>query len=124
MSKKGQIYKCNICGNIVELIHVGGGKLVCCGEPMEKLSEKTKDEGAEKHVPVIEKTSDGIKVKIGSAPHPMEKEHYIKWIEIEANGKAYREYLTPESLPEAEFCVNANNIRVREYCNVHGLWSA
>lgn len=122
--EKGQIYRCNVCGNIVELIHVGGGKLVCCGKPMELQKEKTEDEGAEKHVPVVEKTANGIKVKIGSIPHPMEKEHFIEWIEVEIEGKAYREYLKPEMAPEAEFCIEGKIDRVREYCSVHGLWSA
>jgi superoxide reductase len=119
-----EIYKCDICGNIVEVVHAGGGELVCCGEPMEKLIENTVDAAKEKHVPVIEKTATGVKVKIGAVPHPMEEKHYIEWIELIADGKAYREYLKPGDAPEAEFCIQAASITAREYCNLHGLWKA
>jgi len=119
-----EIYKCSICGNIVEVVHVGGGELVCCGEPMEKLTENTVDASKEKHVPVIEKTATGVKVKVGSVPHPMEEKHYIEWIELLADGRAYRKYLKPGDKPEAEFCITAQSITAREYCNLHGLWKA
>ena len=119
-----QVYRCNICGNIVEVLHTGVGELVCCGQPMELLEEKTTDEGSEKHVPVIETTENGVKVRVGSAPHPMEKEHYIEWIEIIADGKSYRQFLQPGDLPEAEFEVKAGNIKARGYCNIHGLWKS
>lgn len=122
MIAQKQIYKCNICGNIVEVLHVGGGQLVCCGQPMELLKEKTEDVGKEKHLPVLEKTEKGIKVKIGSVPHPMEEKHYIEWIEIIANGLVYRKFLKPGDKSEAEFKIKAENIEVRDYCNVHGLW--
>lgn len=118
-----KIYKCSICGNIVELIHEGGGELVCCGQPMELLEEKTKDEGKEKHVPVIEKTDKGVLVKIGSVPHPMEDAHYIEWIEITADGKTCRKFLKPGDSPEAEFPVKDVE-QAREFCTVHGLWKA
>lgn len=108
----------------MEVIHVGGGPLVCCGRPMELLIEKNKDEGLEKHVPIIEKTSSGIKVRVGSVPHPMEENHYIEWIEVIVDGKSYREYLKPGDKPEAEFCVKGENIFAREYCNIHGLWKS
>lgn len=117
-----QVYKCNICGNIVEVVHVGGGTLVCCGEDMELLAEKTSDVGKEKHVPVIEKTAKGIKVKIGSIPHPMEAAHYIEWVEILFEGKVDRKYLKPGDAPEAEFNVQPAKVIARAYCNVHGLW--
>jgi len=117
-----QTYKCNICGNIVEVLHAGVGKLVCCGQPMELLKEKTKDVGLEKHVPVIEKTISGVKVKVGSVPHPMEEKHYIEWIEIIADGKVYRKFLKPGDEPETEFQTEAEEIEAREYCNIHGLW--
>lgn len=120
--ERNQIYKCNICGNIVELLHVGGGQLVCCGQPMELLKEKTKDEGFEKHVPVVEKTEKGIRVKVGSIPHPMEENHYIEWIEVIADGKVYKKFLKPGDQPEAEFEVQAEEIQARDYCNIHGLW--
>jgi len=116
-----QVYKCNICGNIVEVLHAGGGELVCCGQPMELLEEKTKDEGEEKHLPIIEKTDKGIKVKIGSVLHPMEENHYIEWIEVISNGKVYRKFLKPGDDPIANFEVSGDII-AREYCNVHGLW--
>lgn len=122
MTKEKQIYKCNVCGNIVEVLYAGGGELVCCGQPMELLKEKTKDEGLEKHVPVIEKTEKGIKVKVGSVPHPMEEKHYIQWIEVIADDRVYRKHLKPEDKPEAEFAIEAKNIEAREYCNIHGLW--
>ncbi len=123
MTKKNEIYKCNICGNIVELLHGGAGELVCCGQPMELRAEQTEEnEGKEKHVPVIEKTETGIKVKIGSVPHPMEEAHYIEWIQILVDGQSYRKFLNPGDAPEAEFQVNAENITAREYCNIHGLW--
>ena len=124
VEKINQIYKCNVCGNIVEIINVGGGELVCCGQPMELMNEKTNDEGMEKHLPVIEKTDNGIKVKVGSIPHPMEEKHYIQWIEVIADGKSYKEFLKSGDKPKAGFCVVGENIIVREYCNLHGLWKA
>ncbi len=117
-----EIYKCNECGNIVEVVHAGGGTLVCCGQPMQRLVEKTTDIGNEKHVPVIEKTAQGFKVKVGAVPHPMEEKHYIEWIELLANGMAYRQWLKPGMKPEAEFMVRASVVQAREYCTVHGLW--
>jgi len=122
MAKKLEIYKCMVCGNIVEVLFGSAGELVCCGQPMKKLVAKTADEGKEKHVPVIEKTKGGVKVKIGSVPHPMEEKHYIEWIEILADGKAYRQFLNPGDAPEAIFSIEANTITTREHCNIHGLW--
>ncbi len=122
MTQQKQIYRCNVCGNIVEVLHAGGGQLVCCGKPMELLSEKTKDVGQEKHVPVIKKTKKGIKVKVGEIPHPMEEKHYIQWIEIVVDGKSYRQFLKPGDKPEAEFEVKGKEVFAREYCNLHGLW--
>jgi len=119
-----QIYKCNTCGHIVEVLHPGVGQLVCCGKPMEALKEKTQDIGLEKHVPVIERTEKGTRVKVGSIPHPMEEKHYIEWIEIIADGRYCRKFLKPRNKPEAEFEVKAENITAREYCNVHGLWKS
>jgi len=124
MTQLKQIYKCNICGNIVEVLHSGAGQLVCCGQPMEQLSEKTEDIGYEKHVPIIEKTEKGVLVKVGSVPHPMEDSHYIEWIEIIADGKYCRKFLKPGDKPEAFFEVTAEKIEAREYCNIHGLWKA
>ena len=124
MAVKMGIYKCEVCGNIVEVLHDGGGELVCCKEPMKRYEENTVDAAKEKHVPVIEKTANGYKVKVGSVPHPMEEKHYIEWIELIANGKAYRQFLSPGEVPEAEFCIDAAQVTAREYCNIHGLWKA
>lgn len=122
MTERLQIYKCEACGNIVEVIHEGAGELVCCGEPMALLGENTTDAAREKHVPVIEKIEGGVKVTVGSVPHPMEEEHYIEWIELIVDGKAYRQFLNPGEAPEAVFPVTGGEISARELCNVHGLW--
>lgn len=122
MTKRLEVYKCEVCGNIVELLHEGVGQLVCCGKPMKLYEENTVDASKEKHVPVIEKIDGGYKVKVGSVPHPMEEKHYIEWIELIADGKAYREFLKPGQSPEATFMIGANQISAREYCNLHGLW--
>lgn len=124
MTKKLEIYKCEVCGIIVEIIHEGGGKLVCCNQPMKLMEENTVDAALEKHVPVIEKTEDGIKVKVGSVPHPMVEEHYIEWIELIADGRACRKFLNPGDEPEALFKIEAQTITAREYCNLHGLWKS
>lgn len=122
MAERLQIYKCELCGNIVEVLHGGAGELVCCGEAMKLYEENVTDAAVEKHVPVSEPAEHGIKVMVGSVAHPMEEEHYIEWIEVVADGKAYREFLKPGDVPEAAFCVEAENVTLREYCNVHGLW--
>ena len=118
------IYKCGVCGNMVEMIHVGGGELVCCGQPMTLLTENSVDASREKHVPVIEKTVGGVKVKVGTIAHPMEEKHYIEWIEVIIDGKAYRQFLNPGQAPEAFFAVEGAQIIARAYCNLHGLWKA
>ncbi len=122
MAEKLQIYKCAACGNIVEVLHAGDGELVCCGAPMEKLEPKTADAATEKHVPVIEKIDGGIKVKVGSVPHPMTEEHYIEWIAIDAEGRTSRRFLKPGDEPEATFKVDTDSVTAREHCTVHGLW--
>jgi superoxide reductase len=124
MAEKLGIYKCELCGNIVEVLHAGKGELVCCGEAMKLYKENTVDAAKEKHVPVVEKTADGFKVKVGSVAHPMEEKHYIEWIEIIADGKAYRQFLNPGDAPEAVFKIGAAQVTAREYCNLHGLWKA
>lgn len=124
MAQMNGIYKCNVCGNIVQVLHAGDGDLVCCGENMTQMVENTVDAAKEKHVPVIEKTANGYKVKVGSVPHPMEDKHYIEWIELVADGVSYRAYLKPGDTPEAEFCISASTITAREYCNIHGLWKS
>ena len=122
MTARFEVYKCEVCGNIVEVVHAAGGTLVCCDAPMKLFKENTVDASKEKHVPVIERVANGIKVTVGSVAHPMEEKHYIEWIEIIADGKAYRQYLAPGQVPEAIFPVEAANIVAREYCNLHGLW--
>ena len=124
MTAQKQVYKCNICGNIVEVLHIGQGELVCCGQPMELMQEKVSDTGLEKHVPVIEATDSGIKVKVGEVPHPMEEQHYIEWVEIIADGKSCRMFLKPGDKPEALFDVKPQKVSAREYCSVHGLWKS
>ena len=124
MAKRLEVYKCGVCGNIVEVLHAGKGNLVCCGQPMNLLVENTVDAAKEKHVPVIEKVEGGVKVKVGEVPHPMEEKHWIEWVEIIADGKTYRQYLNPGETPEATFKVTADQITAREYCNIHGLWKA
>jgi superoxide reductase len=122
MANQKQVYKCLICGNVVELLHAGAGQLVCCGQPMQLLNELENDKGKEKHVPVVEKTENGIRVKVGSIPHPMEKNHYIEWIEVISNGTVYRKFLNPGDQPEATFDIKDKDIIARSYCNIHGLW--
>ena len=124
MTERLQIYKCEICGNIVEMLHAGAGELVCCGEPMKLYKENTVDAAKEKHVPVIERTERGLKVKVGSAAHPMEEKHFIEWIQVHADGKAYRQFLKPGDAPEATFAIDAAQVIAREWCSLHGLWNA
>ena len=122
--ERNEVYRCGVCGNIIEVLFVGGGELVCCGQPMNLLSENTVDAALEKHVPVIEETAEGVKVKVGEVPHPMEEKHFIQWIELIADGIVYRRHLNPGEQPEAEFCVNAKEFTAREYCNLHGHWKS
>lgn len=125
MTKKNQIYKCSICGNIVEVVHNSIGQLVCCGKPMKLMDPNAVDAAKEKHVPVITKDTDKIIVKVGSIAHPMEDKHYIEWIELSADNKVYRRNLKAGEKPEAEFNINvAGALEVRAYCNLHGLWKA
>ena len=125
MAKIMQIYKCEACGNIIEVIHGGEGELICCKQPMKLMEEQTKDAAIEKHVPYIEKTSDGILVKVGkNQEHPMLDEHYIEWIELSADDESYRKYLKPGDKPQALFCITADSVSAREYCNIHGLWKS
>ncbi|MBT3691470.1 desulfoferrodoxin [archaeon] len=123
MTEKNQVYKCEVCGNIVEVLHTGNGTLVCCGQDMKLQEEKTQDpEKGEKHVPIIEKTEKGFLVKVGSVEHPMEEEHYIEFIELIVDGIVYKKFLKLGDKPEAEFCVEGDKVVAREYCNLHGLW--
>jgi superoxide reductase len=122
MAQRLEVYKCALCGNIVEVMHGGGGTLVCCGEDMQLQVEGTVDAAREKHVPVIHRTAAGFKVVVGDVAHPMLDAHYIEWIELIADGKVYRQYLNPGQAPEAEFCIQADKVTAREYCNLHGQW--
>lgn len=123
MTQKLQIYKCDICGNIVEMLHEGEGELVCCEAPMKLFAENTVDAAKEKHIPVIEKIEGGFRVKVGGVAHPMEEKHYIEWIEaITDNGRVCRQFLSPGKAPEAVFNIDEKKITAREYCNLHGLW--
>ncbi|MGQ9485872.1 MAG: desulfoferrodoxin [Desulfosoma sp.] len=122
MAERRQVYKCDLCGNIVEVLWGGQGELVCCGQPMVLQKEGVVDAAKEKHVPVVEKTADGYKVKVGGIAHPMEEKHYIQWIELVADDISYFHFLKPGEAPEATFCVQAQNVYAREYCNLHGLW--
>lgn len=124
MTKRLEVYKCDICGNIVEVLHAGGGELVCCGAPMKLFEEKTADAATEKHVPVVEKTEAAAKIMVGSVPHPMEENHYIEWIEVVTDAGVERKFLKPGDTPEAVFDCPGDIVMAREYCNVHGLWKS
>ncbi len=122
MTKRLEIYKCELCGNMVEMVHEGKGDLVCCGQPMKLMEENTVDAAKEKHIPVVEKVESGFKVKVGSVAHPMEEKHYIEWIELIADGRAYRQFLNPGDAPDAVFRIEADKVTARAYCNIHTLW--
>jgi superoxide reductase len=122
MTKLNEVYKCNVCGNIVEVVHEGAGTLVCCGEDMHLQEENTTDAAVEKHVPVFRKEENRITVNIGEVDHPMTEEHYIEWIEIVTESGAYKTFLKPGDKPSAELLVSEEVLSVRAYCNLHGLW--
>jgi len=122
MTKRLQLYKCEICGNIVEIMHEGMPALVCCNQKMKLLEENTTDAAVEKHVPVINKIERGYKIIVGEVEHPMVEEHYIEWIELITENKVYTKYLKPGEKPEAVFRIEAENVKAREYCNLHGNW--
>ena len=124
VKNKNEVYKCEVCGHIVEVLHVGGGELVCCNKPLVLHEENTVDAATEKHVPVVKKTDKGFLVKVGEVNHPMDDDHYIEWIEIIADGKVYRKDLKPGDEPQVEFCIEANEVQARSYCNLHGLWKS
>ncbi len=122
MRKRLEIYKCNVCGNIVEVVHASAGTLVCCGQNMALMTENTVDAAKEKHVPVIEKVNGGYKVMVGEVAHPMVDNHFIEWIELIAGEEVYTKFLKPGEKPEAFFKTEAENVIAREYCNLHGHW--
>ena len=122
-TKSCEVYKCEICGNVVEVLHGAAGQLVCCGTPMKRLEENTVDASREKHVPVAEAADHGIVVKVGSAPHPMIPEHFIEWIEIIDGSRVERCHLKPGAVPQAVFAHSSRpGVICRAYCNLHGLW--
>ena len=125
MAERFQVYKCDYCGNIVEVLDGSNQQMTCCGKNMRRLMENIVDASVEKHVPVLKKSGTGIEVKVGSVPHPMEKDHYIEWIEAVKDGKTiFRKYLNPGEPPEARFETDAKGLVVRELCNLHGLWKS
>lgn len=124
MTELNQIYRCPVCGNIVEIASPGAGTLICCGQPMERLKENSKDAAVEKHVPVIKKTDAGYEVTVGSIEHPMSEEHHIEWIELVTEDGIMRRYLKPGEKPSASFKTDAKKVAAREYCNLHRLWKA
>ena len=126
MTKKLELYKCNICGNIVEVVIEGAGELVCCGQPMKKMQEQTTQDETlqEKHVPILKTLDDGVEIRVGSIPHPMMEEHYIQFIEAYSEDKKYvkRKYLSPNEEPVLKLKCNCSDTIARELCNIHGLW--
>lgn len=124
MTKLMQVYKCNVCGNMVEMLHEGPGALVCCNQPMALMEENTVEAAVEKHIPVIEKKDGGYMVTVGSVAHPMQDEHYIEWIEVIAGNKIYRQHLKPGEAPEAFFKIEGEGVYARAYCNLHGNWKS
>ncbi|MDY0164355.1 desulfoferrodoxin [Desulfobotulus sp.] len=124
MVQRLEVYRCDLCGNVVEVMHGGAAALVCCGQPMVHLTENTVDAAKEKHVPVIERIPGGVKVVVGSVEHPMLEKHYVEWIEVIADNRVYRKDLNPGEKPEATFMIEAEKVVVREYCNLHGVWKA
>jgi superoxide reductase len=122
--EKGWIYRCSECGNLVGVLHVGGGTLTCCDRPMVRLEENTVDAAREKHVPVLERASGGLAVRVGSVSHPMTEAHRIAWIEVEVDGLVVRKDLEPGDAPEAFFPLDGRRVAVRAWCNLHGLWKA
>jgi len=124
MTKLNEIYRCNVCGNMTEVINESVGQLVCCNENMELLEERQLDVGPEKHIPIIEKDGDKVVVKVGEVPHPMEEEHHICFVELFVGDKIYRKFLNAGDEPKAVFevCADISDLRAREYCSVHGLW--
>ncbi len=122
MTKQKNIYKCEICGNIIEVLHEGGGILVCCGQPMKHQKENIVEASPEKHIPVIERIKEGVFVKVGSVEHPMVAEHHIEWIELSTETGNFKEFLKIGEKPEVFFPINSKKITARAYCNLHGLW--
>lgn len=122
MTQRDEVYKCELCGNLISVVHGAGGTLVCCGQNMAFLKENTTDAAVEKHVPVIEKNGNTVKVTVGKVPHPMEEKHFIEVISVLTTDRLYRAYLKPGGTPEAVFVIDGTLSCARAYCNLHGLW--
>ena len=122
MTNKKEIYKCEICGNIIEVLHEGAGKLVCCNQEMVLQKENSIDASTEKHIPIIKKNKSGVEVKVGKAEHPMEENHYIEWIEISTEDGSSKKFLKPGEKPNGKFLIKKDIKKIRAYCNLHGLW--
>lgn len=122
MTKKNDVYKCNVCGNITEVLHESGGTLSCCNQPMQKLEENSVEASKEKHIPVVTPVPGGYKVSVGSVEHPMEDKHFIEWIELVTESTVLRKQLKPGEKPEVIFLTDAKTVYAREYCNLHGHW--
>ncbi len=124
MIKNLEVYKCEICGNIVETVHGSGGELVCCNQPMSLLKENSVDAATEKHVPLVKKEGNTYHVSVGSVEHPMGDDHYIEWIELIADDKVFIKFMKPGEKPAAVFTVEAKKVYARAYCNLHGFWKS
>ncbi|MGL4942216.1 MAG: desulfoferrodoxin [Thermoguttaceae bacterium] len=124
MTKLSEVYVCELCGNTVEVIATGGGDLVCCSQEMTLQKENTTDASKEKHVPVVQKSGNTVTVNVGSAPHPMDANHHIAWIELIEGSTITRCVLKPGDAPTATFTTNGSAFKVRAFCNLHGLWTS
>lgn len=124
MNKLNNVYKCDSCGNMVEMVHASGGQLVCCGDPMKHLNENTTDAAVEKHVPAINVTGNRVEIIVGSVEHPMTDDHYIEWIELITQNEVFRKQLQPGEKPQAVFQIDTDKFTARAYCNLHGLWKS
>ena len=123
-TKRNQVYKCGVCGNMVEVVHASGGTLSCCNQAMTLQEEQTADQTLEKHVPVVTKVDGGVTVRVGSTDHPMLEAHWIEWVQVIDGDVSYRKFLSAGDEPEAFFPGEFGDVTAREFCNLHGLWSA
>lgn len=124
MAERLEVYVCEICGNVVEVLHGGRGQLVCCGQPMELYEENAVNASKEEHAPKVESAGGGVRVIVGSVPHPMEEAHFIEWIEVIDGPAVFRRFMKPGERPEAEFAGAGPDSTAREFCNLHGLWKS
>ena len=125
MASRAEVYVCELCGNIVEVLEGAPGTLACCGQDMVLQDENTTDAAKEKHVPAVTLNGTVASVQVGSVAHPMTVEHNIAWIELQQGDKVQRTYLKPDAAPLAEFTIESGvPVVVRAYCNLHGLWKS